>query len=154
MRWLAAAIVMIGGCNMPVDPDTDSAGQVTNFGNGSLTFAVPRSGVFTDPTYLPDWAPQYPGSKVRSKLVQRDADGVIGRGTDLETNAPFGDVVDFYADAIARSGRTPVLRNRVKTVASFVFEQANGYNNSIIIRELTGGEPAKVTITIAVATNK
>jgi hypothetical protein len=140
---------------MPVDADTDAPGAMTmKFGTGSVTYGMPRSGKFSDPAYLPGWAPMYPGAKVMTKLVQKDAKGVIGRGTDLNTPDPFAKVVDFYADAIARSGRTPVSSSRANTVATFVFEPQKGYNNLIVIRQLTGGNPPNTTIAIAVATDK
>lgn len=155
MRWLVVAALLIGGCDMKVDADTDAPGaMVMKFGNGSVTYGMPRNGKLSEPHYLPGWAPMYPGSQVRTKLVQRDAERIVGRGTDLETHDPFGKVVDFYADAIARSGRKPESSSRANTVATFTFAPQNGYNNSIVIREQSGGQPPKVGIAIAVATDE
>lgn len=157
MRWtLIAMLLLLTGCDVRVDPDTDRSGAMTTkFGEGSITWGIPANGrKFSEPRYLPAWAPMYPGAEVRGKLVQRDAKGVIGRGTDLETQDPIGKVADFYAAAIAHEGRTLVSQSRAETVATFTLAPVNRYNNSIVIRTLTGGQPPKVTVAIAVSTDR
>ncbi len=158
MRWMpfALLLVLLTGCEMPVDRDTDWSGAHTSkFGEGSITWGVPANGrSFAEPRYLPDWAPMYPGAEVMGKLVQRDAKGIIGRGTDLRATGPIGKVADFYAAAIARAGRAVVSQSRAETVATFILAPVNGYNNSIVIHALTGGEPPRVTIAIAVSTDR
>lgn len=157
-RILCLAALLVSACEpngTAGDPDTDWAGaKAVSTGNGSVTFGMPRDGArYSDPTYLPAWAPQYPGAAVMSKLVQRDAQGVIGRGTEFTTSDPYDKVVAFYADAVKRSGREPIAVTNTAQMAAYVFPAEKGYNSSIIVRTAGGGSAAKVSIVIAVPTD-
>ena len=159
MRWnfclLALLVTACGSNSSGGDPDTDWAGaQKMPMGNGSLIFGIARNGkALSDPAYLPPWAPQYPGAKVMTKLVQRDGQGVIGRGTEFTTFDPYDKVVAFYADAVKRSGRTPISTMNTAQMAAYVFPAEKGYNSSIIVRTTATGNPAKVDIVLAVPTD-
>ncbi|MBO9671158.1 MAG: hypothetical protein J7485_11640 [Sphingobium sp.] len=158
-RIFCVAALLVSACGptgAAGDPDTDWAGAKTMpTGAGSVIFGTPRDGVhFSDPAYLPAWAPQYPGAMVMSKLVQRDAQGVIGRGTEFTTSDPYDKVVVFYADAVKRSGREPIAVTNTAQMAAYVFPAEKGYNSSIIIRTTSGESAAKVSIVIAVPTDR
>lgn len=157
-RILCLAALLVSACGpsgTTGDPDTDWAGaKAMPTANGSVTFGVPRDSVhFSDPAYLPAWAPQYPGATVITKLVQRDAQGVIGRGTEFTTSDPYEKVVAFYADAVTRSGRAPIAATKTAQMAAYVFPAEKGYNSSIIVRTRSGGGTAKVSIVLAVPTD-
>jgi hypothetical protein len=161
VRLICLGVLLLAACNVSAndaggDPDTDSpSARRTPTATGSLTFGVPANGgQFSDPQYLPDWAPQYPGSKVMSKTVQRDEKGIVGRVTEFATHDPFGKVVDFYAEALKRSGRTPILATRDTHSAGFSLERVGAVHNHIIITETTGGTPPKVLITIGASTDR
>ncbi|MEI9926536.1 MAG: hypothetical protein WDN44_00920 [Sphingomonas sp.] len=148
-------LLLLTGADVRVDPEHRSERRddhQVRRGLDHLGHSRQRA-EFSVPRYLPAWAPMYPGAEVRGKLVQRDAKGVIGRGTDLETQDPIGKVGDFYAAAIAHEGRTLVSQSRAETVATFTLAPVNRYNNSIVIRTLTAGQPPKVTVAIAVSTD-
>lgn len=129
------------------DPDTVDDGHNTMkmFGT-QLTIATPRSGPLSAPTYLPDWAPPYPGAALTAKVVQRKDGQVIGRSTDYETNDDFDKIVNFYDSFYASKGMPPKRVFVSRNGKTYHFDDQGAHQEAVILKGHPGGRDVAISI--------
>src|SRR5688572_31266903 len=111
-----ALVLLLAACGSPADPDTVRTKENTvQMGDTELTtVSATADRPLTPPTYLPEWAPIYPGAVLESKMVQRSGGGIIGRGTTYGTRDSFRDVVRFYDDYYRQHGIAPTAAHEAR----------------------------------------
>lgn len=136
----------------PVDPDTVRTKDNT-FTMGDSEVTTVRASAdrpLSPPTYLPEWAPVYPGAKLDSKTVQRTGGGIVGRGTTYSTRDPFAEVVRFYDSYYRDREITPTQSFTARFGRLYTFDIANGYQSLVNIQNLGSSESGRiVNVTIA-----
>jgi hypothetical protein len=82
---IAVPALLLAACGTPVDPDTvRTKNNTIKMGDSQVTTALASADrPLAPPTYLPEWAPVYPGAELKSKVVQRRADRSSAEGRPI-----------------------------------------------------------------------
>ena len=148
-RLFSVSMLLLAACGGGfADPDTVPTKENTaRIGDAEVT-AVSASAdrPLAPPAYLPAWAPVFPGAELKSKVVQRQGGGVVGRGTTYSTASDFAEVVGFYDQYYREHAIAPAGTFEEGYGKIYQFDVKNGYQSMLTIQKLGGG---KVDIAIA-----